>query len=326
VPPVATATPPAPPCSAEVENWLTSRGVTFKPCRSIPLDKIKREESRRNQARAEALDPEVVDRYVVAVKAGEKFPPIVVYKSGSGFVIIDGNHRDEAHLRAKAEAITVYEVAEDTLPELIELLTVEANIKHGLPTSSAWRVKQALHLIATGQDPEVVYAATGTTATAVANARRIQKADERARRLGVYNWEVIPATSRTVLVGIQSDPVFAAAAEVVIDTAMTTDDLKPFAKAIRESTSEADALRIVGEVGDQRKDRKGRIKAGKRDRIANPRNQVLAALGSVLAVDPKTLPRLFISEKDRKEVAIRCADAALVLMEMEEVLHHALDS
>jgi hypothetical protein len=308
-----------------VESWLTSRGVQFKPCRRIPLDKIKREESRRNQARAEALDVEVVDRYTVALKAGVKFPPIVVYRSGSGYVIIDGNHRDEAHVKAKAETISVYEVNEDTDPGLIELLTVEANTKHGLVTNTAWRLKQAMHLIATGQDPEVAYSATGVSATQVSTARRLVKVDERARRCGVYNWDVVPATSRAALASVTSDPVFAAAAEVVIDTAMTTEDLKPLLKQVREANSEADALRIVGEVGDQRKDRRGRVKAGKRDRIANPRNRVLAALGAVSALDPGALPRLFITEDDRKAVAARCGDAAMVLMEMEEVLRSALD-
>lgn len=316
----------APACSEQVESWLTSFGVKFKPCRRIPLDKIKHDESRRNQARSEALDPEVVDRYTVAVKAGAQFPPVVVYRSGSGFVLIDGNHRDEAHVKARATDIVAYEVAEDTPAEVIELLTVSANTRHGQPTNTAWRLKQALHLIATGQDPEVVYEATGVTSSQVTTARRLLKADERARRVGVYNWESIPQTSRALLASVTSDPVLAAMAEVVIDTAMTSDDLKPFLKQVRDAVSEGDALRIVGEVGDQRKDRRGRARAGKRDRIANPRNQVLAALGSVMAVDPAQLPRLFISEADRKEVAGRCADAALVLMGMEEVLRDALGS
>ncbi len=329
MPSAATLTPPtsAPPCSTEVESWLSSRGVQFKPCRRITLDRIKHKESRLNQARSEALDQEVVDRYVVAVRAGEKFPPIVVYKSGSGFMIIDGNHRDEAHLKAGAESITAYEVADDTPSALIELLTIEANTKHGQPTPTAWRVKQALQLLATGEhDTETVMGALGVTLHQVTTAKRLAKADDRARRAGVYNWETIAATSRALLAGLTSDPVFAAAAETVIDTSMPGDEVKTFLKQVRAANSEADALRVVGEVADQRKSRLSAVQKGRRQTLANPRTRVLSALGAITAITPGSLPRLFVTEEDRKEVANRAAAAALVLMEMEEVLRDALSA
>ncbi len=323
MPPV---TPPA--CSEQVESWLTARGVKFKPCRRIPLEKIKHAESRRNQARAEALDPEVVDRYTVAVRAGEEFPPIVVYKAGSGFVIIDGNHRDEAHVRAGVETIVAYEVAEDTPSHLIELLTVEANTRHGQPTDTAWRVKQAMQLMATGEhDMEVVTSALGVTPSQITSARRAAKADERARRLGVYGWEDLPVSTRAILSALTSDPVFVTMGEAVIETSMGSgDELKNLVRQVKSATSEADALRLVGEVADQRKTRMGALKKGRQSRLANPRTRVLAALGAITALTPGELPRLFHTEADRKEVAGRCADAAFVLMEMEEVLRDALKS
>lgn len=321
MPPV---TPPA--CSEQVESWLTSRGVTFKPCRRIALDRIKRDESRRNQARAEALDAEVVERYTAAVRAGEQFPPIVVYKSGAGFVIIDGNHRDEAHLKARSENIVAYEVAEDTPSELIELLTVEANTRHGQPTDTAWRVRQAMHLLATGRDEATVLAATGVTRHQITTARRLDKVDERARRLGVYAWDDVPATTRALMASVSSDPVLASMAEVVIDTNMGIEDVRAFLKQVRESNSEADALRIVGEVGDQRKQRQVGAKSAKSRRLASPRQRVLAALGAVTALSPGDLPRLFHTDQERKEVAGRCESAAFVLMEMEEVLRNALST
>lgn len=322
MPPV---TPPA--CSEQVESWLTARGVKFKPCRRIPLDQVKHKESRRNQARAEALDPEVVDRYTVAVRAGEEFPPVVVYKSGSGFMIIDGNHRDEAHVRAGAESIVAYEVAEDTPSHIIELLTVEANARHGQPTDTPWRIRQALHLLATGEhDADTVTAALGVTTSQITTARRMAKADERARRVGLYNWDALPATTKAILASLTTDPVFVAVAEAVIDTSMPADDVKQFVKQVRAANSEADSLRIAGEVADQRKSRIGAVKKGRKQTLANPRNRVMAALGAVSALTPAELPRLFHTEWDRKEVANRCASAAMVLMEMEEVLRDALDA
>ena len=316
---------PSPPARHEpTESWLTSRGVTFSPPRRIPLEKIKRTESRQNQARAEALLPETVDRYVAALRAGAAFPPIVVFRSGGGYRIIDGNHRDESHVKAGREDIAVYTVADDTPSETIELLTVEANTRHGQPTDQAWLVTQALHLLATGHDIDTVTSATGVTEGAIRLAKRSIKADERARRLGIFEWERLSTTARASLSAIPTDPVFAAAAEVVLDSGMSTDDLKGFLRQIKAANSEADALRVIGSVAEERKTRR---KLGKgRNAIANPRNRVLSALGAVTALDPANLPRLFHTDEERKEVAGRCADAAVVLMEMEEVLRRALEA
>lgn len=319
--------PPKPPaCSEQVESWLTGRGVKFAPCRRILIDQIKHKESRLNQARAEALDPDVVDRYTVAVRQGEQFPPIVVYKSGSGYVIVDGNHRDEAHVKAGAADIVAYVLDDDTPSDVIEILVVEANVRHGLPTNTAWRVSQAIHLLAAGHDMESVTTSTGVTKNQIDYARRAARADERADRLGIYGWDEIPLTSRAFLSSLGSDPVLSQVAGVVIDTKMGGDDIKAFIRQIKGATSEADALRIVGEVGDQRKSRLGGIRKGKQQRMASPRTRVLAALGAVTHLSPGDIPRLFTTEEDRKEVAKRCGDAALVLMDMEEVLRHALGS
>lgn len=313
--------------SKQVESWLTGRGVKFAAPRLIPLDQIKRAESRRNQARAAALDPEVVDRYTTAVRAGEEFPPAVVYRSGQGFILVDGNHRDEAHVKARADSIAAYELAADTPSSLIELLTVEANTRHGQPTDTAWRVKQAMQLLATGEhDMDTITAALGVTVNQITAARRAAKSDARAHRTGVYGWGDIPFTSRALLASLTSDPVFAASAEAVITTAMTTDDLKGLVRQVKAAVSEADALRIVGEVADQRKSQMTGSRKGRQNRLANPRTRVLAALGQVAALTPTELPRLFHTEWDRREVASRCADAAIVLMEMEEVLRDALRS
>lgn len=316
---------PAIPRSEQVEAWLTSRGVKFAPARWLPLDKIKHSESRHNQARAEALDPEVVDRYVVGVKTGDAFPPIVVYKSGAGYMIVDGNHRDESHVRANASQIAAYILADDTPTDLIEILTIEANTKHGQPTNTAWRIKQAIHLIATGTSAEVATAATGVTQSQITTARRQAKADERARRLGVTGWDTVTPTNRMHLAGVTSDPVFYEAACTVIDTTMASMDLQAFIRQIKAAVSEADALRIVGEVADQRKARMGiKSTAGRHHRLHNPRQRFVTALGALMALEPKDITRAFVTDEERKEIANRCSAAAVTLMEMEEVLDHAL--
>lgn len=313
---------PTPLRDEKAEAWLAKRGVKFVGPRWLPLDKIKRVESRQNQARADALVSEVVDRYTTNVRAGDSFPSIVTYKNGTGYRIIDGNHRDEAHVRGGRTEIGIYVVDETTSSDLIELLTVEANTRHGQPTDTAWRITQALHLIATGWDVDTVVDATGVTKSQITMAKRAAKADERARRLGIYGWDDMSQTARGTLATLTTDPVFRAAADVVLDSGMATDDLKDFIRKVKGANSEAEALKVIAETREARKGMKAT--KGKRQPLADPRNRVLSALGAVAALTPEDLPRLFHTDWERKNVAGRCGDAAMVLMEMEEVLRRAL--
>src|ERR1044072_9393207 len=144
---------PRPICSEEVENWLRSRGANFLRCMLIPVENFDERASRNNQARPTPLRPAKVEEYAMAMRRGDKFPPLVAYRTSeksTTFILISGNHRLAGGKKAGVTHLTTYVLASDTPPELILLLTVEANAHHGAEVPTEWRVKQALNLIAAG--------------------------------------------------------------------------------------------------------------------------------------------------------------------------------
>lgn len=103
---------------------------------TIRISQIRRDGG--TQIRA-ALDEPTVQEYTDAIKAGVKFPPIVVYhgelKQGTEFWLADGFHRVEAYLRAGIEVIAC-EYRVGTLRDAI-LAACGANAEHGLKRSNA---------------------------------------------------------------------------------------------------------------------------------------------------------------------------------------------
>lgn len=103
---------------------------------TIRIAQIRRDGG--TQIRA-ALDEDTVQEYTEAIKAGAKFPPIVVYhgelKQGTPFWLVDGFHRVEAYSRAGFDGI-VCEYRVGTQRDAI-LAACGANAEHGLKRSNA---------------------------------------------------------------------------------------------------------------------------------------------------------------------------------------------
>lgn len=301
------------------ESWLKARGVKFAAVAEYPIDMIDERTSQANQARAEGIEREVVERYITAMRGGDLFPPIVAYKKGNSLVIVDGNHRATASRRAGAKKIHVYVIDGKTPSETIELLTAEANVRHGQPTDAAWRRHQAVYLLGLGHPADLVASALGVTKSAVYAARAAHSAGERAARMGIKGWDSIKETAKDRLASIKSDPVF----EAMVTTVVATDwapgaELSSFIREINRASSEAEQLTMIEEARERRAFDKAQTKG--RNRISNPKQQVLMSLGSVMAMDSKQLRRLFITDDERNEIARRLGDASLKLMECEEAL------
>jgi hypothetical protein len=142
---VASATP------HDIEKWLNDNGVEWECQHDFALDDIDREKSLHNQARIfEPLDLEVVHSYGEAVKRGDIFPAIVVHKPGrSRAVLVDGNHRRAANDEALRTVVESYVITK-ARPQTIVAMSIEANTRHGKPTSVEERIHQAVWLMDNG--------------------------------------------------------------------------------------------------------------------------------------------------------------------------------
>lgn len=127
---------------SQVEKALEDLDAKWE-LRVIKLSDLRVEESKKNNARlGQALDPETVDRYAIAMAGGKAFPAIV--SSASGF-IFDGNHRVDAAGMNDAVEIMAYVVLNAT-KKMSEIIIRTFNASHGKPLSSSERIQHAVHL------------------------------------------------------------------------------------------------------------------------------------------------------------------------------------
>ena len=98
---------------------------------SLPLASIKIDHS--IQQRDKMLDNGIVSEYAEAMKAGSKFPPIIVYYDGTTYWLADGYHRVEAADEAGMKTIAA-EIRPGSKRDAI-LYACGANRDHGLRRS-----------------------------------------------------------------------------------------------------------------------------------------------------------------------------------------------
>lgn len=276
-----------------VEQMLTELGVTeFAYVDSLDLDRIDQRASMRNQARLEAINPDVVERYVDDMRAGAVFPPIVVRSKGDRFVVLGGNHRQTAARKAHAD-LSAYVIA--CTDEAALLVSLEDNRRHGMPTTEAERVQQAQHLVALGHPVAAAARRVGITANRLQRAMLVDQFAVRAKAAGlVVPANALPDTSKSRLMNLRSDPVFVDAVELVIDAALTSEDVYRIVTDLNACRSEAEAAELVRNERVMATDRINRRRGGGQVK-ESARGQLLrqlVALGQInpAAVKLSTLP------------------------------------
>lgn len=287
--------------SVDVEAWLQRRGVKYAPATGIPLVAIDTKRSRQNQARKDPIVAESVERFATSMRAGRVFPPIVVYPMGGKVVIIDGNNRHEAAIKAKHTFIQGIIVDEDTPSDVIQLLTVEANNSHGVTPPLDWRLQQAFHLTNLGWEDEDAAEASGVTLTQLRNARAAREATARARAAGVRGFENIPMTGRQYLNGVKLEAVFKAAAQVVASQQYTIEDIRQLCATLRSSTSEAEQLLLLAERASLLDAEKALNREAKK-RTLSPKNAVTSGFGLIMKVNPDEIASQIKTVRDRDDM------------------------
>ena len=244
----------------KVEAWLDSHHVYWEYMPSISLGQISKEASLANRSRiVQGLSEEVVERYTEAMKKGDKFPPVIVRRSGrhtpedSGvmrYVNIGGNHRLVAAERAGLPALAGYVV--DCEPDLIPLLMFEDNAKHGYPPSEEERIAQAFQLIeGLGYTQSEAARVVGLPVGKVGRYVQVRIADQRAARLGMRDFDSLQHSMRWRLGQIKSDPVFVVASDLVYRFSPSMDEIFRMVTKLNEARSEEFAMTILGDAEEE---------------------------------------------------------------------------
>jgi len=291
--------------AVEVEAWLQQHGVQYAPPSPIPVHLIDEARSRNNQARQEAILADSVERFTVAMRTGAQFPPIVVFADNGKLIIIDGNNRQAAARRAGLDTVNGIIIGEDTPSELIHLLTVQANARHGVTPPLAWRVQQAFGLTAMGWSDAQAAEAAGMSVAQLRNARTVQDTDQRARAMRIAGFADLPASSKTALSAVKDDAVFFQLSRLAITTAMTTDEIRDCTRALKALPSEGARLEHVAAQTKERTRatrRTAPAARGAHTRVHSHRLALLSTFSRVTAVDPSILVKQVATTHDRDAI------------------------
>jgi uncharacterized ParB-like nuclease family protein len=98
----------------------------------------------RLQSRTE-IDEATVSEYAENIKAGDEFPPVLVYFCGVHYWLTDGYHRYHAHRRAEKVSILCH-VVHGTQRDAI-LYSTSVNAKHGMRRTHADKRKAVMTLL-----------------------------------------------------------------------------------------------------------------------------------------------------------------------------------
>lgn len=93
----------------------------------------------------EEISEQTVAEYADAIRAGESFPPVVVFHDGATYWLVDGFHRVHAHRRAGKDTIQAI-VHAGTLRDAV-LHSLAANVDHGLRRTNADKRKAVMTML-----------------------------------------------------------------------------------------------------------------------------------------------------------------------------------
>jgi hypothetical protein len=306
---------------ALVEDWLRKFNVRYSHVLPIPLSKIDREESRGTQTREKAIVPDLVERLSAKIRAGETVPPAVGYKMGDRVVLIDGNNRDEAHLRTEQASLPTFVLHPDTPGPVIELMRVDANAHHGVTPSVAWRMRQASHLVSIGwQIPQAADAAN-VSVTGLNNYLRAKKAEAKAARLKVKGFDPLGSMVKSKIGVMQSDAVFVALAKLVIEAGLGFEEVSSLVRELKTYATDEERLALI-EV------RSGRLSIEKNETNGhelrpgpnNARKNLLNALSRFARLDLDVVRSSFRSENERREMVQRLDEVSDQIEMLREAL------
>jgi DNA-binding Lrp family transcriptional regulator len=285
-----------------VEQLLHEHGVAeYSYDEAIGLRSIDLEASARNQARFQSIHEDQVILYAEALESGEELPPIVVYRNGSGkHIVIDGNHRIQAHLVADRKNIMGYVVKHIT-PAQVLTLTFEANARHGLPTSMAERLAQAMILVEGGASAREAARMLKMPEERITNELKTARTVKRLEVMGFRKANAWPATIRKRLGNIHSDVVLARAAALVDEFNVGADQVSRLVTAVNNERSEVAQLQVLDA---EREKQQATVASTAGQRIPLPRNfkGVTHALATLATMNVRTLSVDRLSREHKKRI------------------------
>lgn len=270
---------------AKVEEWLNEEGVEWHYEPDVPLSKVDREASLKNQARYRAINQDHVLELAIAAEKKELTAMVGYYSTNHRIVIIDGNHRMEAYSLVARKTAGFY-VVDTAYTWVIDRLTRTANKLEGLGQSRDEKLGHAIHFVKT-QDIPINAAASlvQMSVAAVQNALAADEVRERLRGLG-FNESLYPTTLEEIY-RVKQDNALLGTAKLVHEAQLGAREAAEVARKVSKQRSEQAQQAIIDNFRHQFRSRIIRTRSGQIRQQVLPTEKLRKHVNGINSIRPE---------------------------------------
>lgn len=226
-----------------IEKFLVKRGVGFEYCPSIPLAQCRVDpEAKLNIRLAQQLSEERVERYALAMKDGDEFPAIVLYRDRKGqyFFFVNGLHRFAALGRVGATEVDAYILLLDPDERsTINHLRRTINLLEGLAPTAEESLEQAVQDVDEGSSQADAAREHRIPLSRLHNRLANREVESRLLRVRLNPTQIphLQDTHKRQLGRIKRDDDFFQAVMLAQEARLTVDQTKELLNAIEAPNS-----------------------------------------------------------------------------------------
>jgi hypothetical protein len=272
------------------EQELGKQGVQWALEEKVRLDKVNVRASLAMQARlTEPLDMAVVGAYEAGYRDGTEYPPLVAFKKAGRYVLLDGNRRYAAAVRAGRKVHDIYVVDCDDRG-VLERIAWTFNKVNGERPHPDDALEHAVSFVRRhGWDYGQAAAECGVPEWKVKQRvnndvlkERLKAGDVRVDRLSEY------ALQKMYPLLEQGDDVLIPFAKAVVGTGATTAEIEELSQRVRKARDHKAKVVAIGEYesSDRAAKRRAATKGGRLRTPVSPRppEQLERAMREVVRV------------------------------------------
>lgn len=267
------------------EQWLNKEGVEWHYEPDVPLTKVDREASLKNQARFKAIDQDHILELAIAAEQYELPASVGYYNKERRIVIIDGNHRMEAYSLIGKTKSDFY-IVDTAYRWEVDRLTMTANTLEGMGLIRDEKLSHGKRLVIVHNMP-IEWAARrmGISPGTLQKVLSTEEVSERLQKLG-FTERLYPSTLEE-LYRIKQDSGLLESAKLVHEAQLIGDEAAELARRVSKAPSEKAQQAIISDLRHQFRSRIIRTRAGQERRQILPTIKYGKALDAINSTRPE---------------------------------------
>lgn len=301
--------------SPTYEQALNNQGVPWSYEEKVPIEGIDLAKGLRNQARLEnPLDEEVVSFFADRMTAGDKFPPAILWRPGSGrYIPVDGNHGLAARVKCRFKLTDAYILGTKDAQVADRIAWTFNNLVNGRRNTEEEGLQHAMDFVRKyGWAVDTAAKEWGIKGWKLRDRLKVAEVGDAIDRHKVKRTPSLTDPKLLSLAPLMSvgEDVMARAAEVVATSGVSEKDVDTLVKDVRRAKTHDEKLKAVDEFAQSEKVTVS--KAASKNGTIQTRNDPRRRLQSVLG----ELERLFEEYPNKalkpaiSEDVKRCRDMA----------------